>query len=489
MANEQTPITAPFVNRQKEMAELDSFHDRRGPQFMVVYGRRRIGKTSLLSHWLHGREKPKRRRGFYWVAHRTTPEVLLKGFSESLASCMGSAVTGRLTFASWEDAFEQMFTMAKEKPLVAVIDEFTYLMESVPGIASLLQKVWDARKTGSQLRLILCGSQYQMMHAQFFSPRQPLYGRATASMLLEEIEPAHLQQFLPRYSAIQAVETFSVIGGVPKYLEMWDDGAPVLKNIRELMLSPSTLFRHEALFLIHDEIAEPRTYLAIMEAIGGGLRTPVQIAKTTGLPITHVGKYMHQLLALRFVRRVQSAEAPDPGQTRLSRYEIADPFLRFHFEFICPHPTFVETHRTAQLMEMITARFDAYVGKTGYEELARRHVTALSEAGKLPFAAKHLGRAWSPQVEVDVFASDPKAQVALFGECRWQARKMDVEVLHELQTKAEGFPRLKKFKKHFMLFSRSGFTAALTRIAEAEDVTLVEGPLIEPILLAKKQKR
>ena len=475
----QNPITVPFINRQAEMGILDAFHDRAGPQFMVVYGRRRIGKTSLLSHWIHGRRKPGPRRGFYWVAHRATPDVLLKGFSEALASCMDGDLAGRVSFTSWEDAFQQMFALAKSRPLVAALDEFTYLMESVPGIASLLQKVWDARKTGSRLRLILCGSQYQMMHAQFTSPRQPLYGRATATMLLGEIEPRHLPQFLPRYSPVQIVETFSVIGGVPKYLEMWDDTAPVLQNIHDLLLSPDTLFRHEALFLIHDEIAEPRTYLAILEAIGGGLRTPMQIAKITGLPITHIGKYLNQLLALRFVRRVQSSEAPDPGQTRLSRYEITDPFLRFHFEFIHPHPTFMETRRTGQMMEMISARFDAYVGQTGYEELARRHVAALGERSRLPFTPKHLGRAWSARVEVDVFASDPKSQTAFFGECRWNTRKMDLETLRELQAKADDFPRLKKFKKHFALFSRSGFTAALTRAAEAEHILLVEGPLLE----------
>jgi uncharacterized protein len=490
MPSSQHPITVPFINRQPEMAILDAFHDRKGPQFMVVYGRRRIGKTSLLSHWIHGRAKPLRRRGFYWVAHRGTSDALLKGFSEALASCMDTELVGRLSFSSWEDAFQQMFALAKDAPLVAAIDELPYLMESVPGIASLLQNIWDQRKSGSRLRLILCGSQYQMMHAQFTDPKQPLYGRATASMQLGEIALPHLREFLPSYSAIQAVETFSVIGGVPKYLEMWNDSAPVLNNIADLLLSPDTLFRHEALFLIHDEIAEPRTYLAIMEAIGGGLRTPVQIAKTTGLPITHVGKYLHQLLALQFVRRVQSAEAPDPRQTRLSRYEIADAFLRFHFEFIHPHPTFMETRRTPQVMDMITTRFDAYVGKHGYEELARRHVTELSDQGKLPFVAKHLGRAWSPSVEVDIFASDPKAQTALFGECRWNTRKMDLETLRELQTKATGFPRLKKFQKHYILFSRSGFTATLTRAAEAEKVTLVEGPLLEfPAAKARKVRR
>ncbi len=478
----------PFVNRQEELAALDEFCDKAGSQFMVVYGRRRIGKTALIMHWLSGRPG-KKIRGFYWVAHRSTPEILLHSFSEALAACLDGEVTGRLSFASWEDAFVQMFALARQKALVVGIDEFPYLIESVPGIASLLQKVWDQQRRGSQLKLILCGSQYHMMHNQFFSPKQPLYGRATATMLLDEISPKHLGEFLPRYSPQQLVETYSVVGGVPKYLELWDDSAPVLMNVRKLILSRATMFRNEALFLIQDEIAEPRMYLALLEAIGCGLRTPVSISKITGLPITHVGKYLNHLMALRFVRRVQSAEAPNAAQTRLSRYEIRDPFMRFHFGFIHPHPGLVERNLTDQHMEMITGRFDAFVGKSGYEELARRQLESLGMAGKLPFKPSIVGRAWTPRAEVDVFALDRKSESVIFGECRWTSRKMDVSVLAELRSKAETFPRLTKWKKHYVLYSKSGFTAELTRLAAEEKVLLFEGPILElqPSTKAKRK--
>jgi uncharacterized protein len=478
--DENDPLTGEsFINRQADLKLLDELNARRGAQFVVVYGRRRIGKTALLNHWLHGRKGPNSPSGLYWVSHRATSEILLASFSEALVAALGKSISSGMRFGSWEDAFRQMFMLAEKRNLAVIIDEFPYLVECVPGIASLLQKLWDHFKAQSRLRLILCGSQYQMMHAQFFTPRQPLYGRATGTLLVEEIPPQHLSQFLPRYSPTQVVETFSVIGGVPKYLELWDDRAPVLKNIRDLLLSPATIFRHEALFLIHDEVAEPRTCLAVLEAMGGGLRTPVQISKTTGLPITHVGKYLHQLLALRMIRRVQSVEAPNPAQTRLSRYEITDPFLRFHFEFMQPHQDLLEMRRIDRHMEIITSRFESYAGKSGYEELARRYVTQLGDSGELPFSPRHVGRAWCSRAEVDVFASEPKSQSVLLGECKWTTRKVDVDVLLSLQDKAEAFPRLKKWKKHFMIFSRSGFTVALRKVAAAQDVTLIEGHLID----------
>jgi uncharacterized protein len=478
--------TSGFINRQRELDALDEIHGRKTAQLAVVFGRRRIGKTSLLNHWLKDRVLKRKQSGCYWVAHRSTSEILLREFSAVLASCM--KLNAQLSFASWTEAFHQMFVLAEKQTLTLILDEFTYLVESVPEVSTLLQKMWDARKAKSKLRLILCGSQYQLMNAQFFTPRQPLFGRATATMMVEEIPPAHLQKFLPRYSPAQVVETFSIIGGVPKYLELWDDTRSVLENVRRLLLSPATIFRHEAVFLIHDEIAEPRTYLALLQALGGGLRTPVQMAKTTGLPITHVGKYLHQLIALKFVRRVQSAEAPNPKQTRLSKYEICDPFLRFHFEFMHPYHELMETQRTERHMEIIQSNLDAHVGRNGYEELARRYVQQLSDHKQLSFMPTQLGRAWTPHAEVDIYAANAKEQVALFGECRWTTRKMDVDVLEALMKKVQTFTRLKKWKKHYILFSRNGFTGALSRLAKSQGIQLIEGALVDQAVPKLKSK-
>ena len=137
-----------------------------------------------------------------------------------------------------------------------------------------------------------------MMRKQFVSGNGPLYGRSTADLLLDEVTLKDLHLFLPRYSQDQVVETFGVIGGVPKYLEMWDDRKPVLANIESLILSPVTIFRQEAMFLIQDEISEPRTYLAVLEAIGCGAKTPAFIARYTGIAINHIGKYLGVLTEL-----------------------------------------------------------------------------------------------------------------------------------------------------------------------------------------------
>lgn len=461
-----------FVDRDRELQQLDSILERGGPQFVVLHGRRRIGKTALLTHWM---DRVGVGRKAYWVAHRTSADVLLRGFSEAVAQMLPMGTAG-IVFSDWTVALRQVFALAREDRVILALDEFPYLLESVPEIPSLLQALWDQESPGTQLSLVLCGSHYRMMRDQLLSPRQPLFGRATATLHLEEIGPSDLDPFLPRYSARQLVETYSVIGGVPKYLELWNDGRPVLRNVEDLILSPSSLFRHEAFMLIHDEIAEPRTYLAILECLGAGLKTPADLAARTGIAINHMGKYLHTLVELRLVRRVLSEDVLDRQHTRVSRYEIRDPFLRFHFQFVYRHPDLIEQERTGRLIEIIRARFDSHVGRTGYEELARRAVAVAGDHDELPFQPLHVGRAWSRQAEIDVVGISRQEGAVLLGECKWHGTKVGPDLLAHLRARAEKLPRLDGLRKHFALFSRSGFTKQLQRQASEEGVILFEGP-------------
>ena len=467
-----------FVDRETELQQLETILQGDGPQLVVVYGRRRIGKTALLTHWL-GRMGTGRHA--YWVAHRTSSDVLLRGFSDAIARLLAAPAEG-IVFSDWAAGLKQVFALAREERLVLVLDEFPYLVQSVPAFPSLLQTLWDQESPDTQLVLVLCGSHYQMMQDQLLSPRQPLYGRATATMQLDEIALTDLSKFLPRYRAHQIVEAYSVVGGVPKYLELWNDGTPVLRNVEELILSPASLFRHEALMLIQDEIAEPRTYLAILECLGAGLKAPAGLAADTGIAINHMGKYLHTLVGLRLVRRVLSEDVPDRTRTRVSRYEIRDPFLRFHFHFVYRYPELVEQERTGRLLEMIRSVFARYVGRTGYEELARRAVAAAGDRGELPFEPVYVGRAWSRSAEIDVVAINRKDNAVLLGECKWHSTKMGAEVLGHLRVRGEKLERIHGFKKHYALFSRSGFTRQLERQAGEEGVILFEGPELERVI-------
>lgn len=460
-----------FINRVKEVKLLEEVCRRPGAQFVALYGRRRIGKTALLTHWLG-----KRGRGeaVYWMAYRSSPKILLARFSQALQPLTGGTDPD-FTFSSWETAFRELARMARDRRVVVVLDEWPYVLESVPGMATLLQAVWDHDLKQSRVMLILSGSHYSMMHHELLSPGGALYGRTTADIRLDAIEPSGLGGFLPKYSEAQRIETYSVIGGVPKYLEMWNDSWPVFRNIEEVVLSPATIFRQEPAFLIQEELPDARTYLSLLDAIGTGMKTPSGMADVSGLALPHVGKYLQTLLFLGMVRREVSLDVEDPGHTRTTRYEIADPYLRFHFTFLRPGSSLLEQNRMGPLMRSIRAGFDAYVGRTGYEDVCRRALIGLGDSGELPFVPERVGRAWTRNAEFDVAAIDRKYRAVILGECKWTARRMDRGVLEDLERKAALFRRLKDFKVTYALFCRSGFEKRLVTEAASRGMLLFEG--------------
>jgi len=460
-----------FINRKEELRLMDEVYQRPGAQLVALYGRRRIGKTTLLTHWI-GKRGPS--EAVYWVAYRSSPKIQLARFSQALQPLSGGTDPA-FTFSSWEVAFSELARMAQERRVVVVIDEWPYVLESVPGIATLLQAMWDQVLKKSQVMLILAGSHYHMMHHELLAPSGALYGRTTADLRLDAIEPSCLSAFLPRYSETQRIETYSIIGGVPKYLEMWNDSWPVLRNIEEVILSPVTIFRQEPAFIIQDELPEPRTYLSILDAIGTGMKSPSGIAEVSGLALPHIGKYLQTLLFLGLVRREISLDAPDPEHTRATRYEIADPYLRFHFTFLRPGNSLLEQNRIGPLMQTIRAGFDAYVGHTGYEEACRRMLITLGDSGNLPFVPERIGRVWTRTAEFDVAAIDHKAQTVILGECKWTTQKMGLDVLKNLERKTALFKRLEGFKVSYALFCRSGFDRRLVAEAASRGIMLFEG--------------
>jgi AAA+ ATPase superfamily predicted ATPase len=262
-----------FYDRKKEIELLNDIYNRSGAQFVVLYGRRRIGKTSLITHWLNHNIKA---TSIYRVAHKSSSEMLPEKFSRVVRPNIPN-MDVEFRFKDWDSALRQVVYSAEHRRIILAIDEFPYLLEAVPEISSIMQMIWDQLGGKSKIILILSGSHYHMMFKEFSSGKGPLYGRSTAELLLEEIDFPDIGLFLPRYSPVQLVETYSVIGGVPKYLEMWEDRKTIFKNIEDIILSPVTIFRQEAIFLIQDEISEPRTYLAILEDIGNGTKTPSMI--------------------------------------------------------------------------------------------------------------------------------------------------------------------------------------------------------------------
>jgi AAA+ ATPase superfamily predicted ATPase len=468
-----------FVNRERELATLDELWAHPGSQFLVLYGRRRVGKTTLMLHWGAGKST------LFWTARRTSPANLLGDFSRALYRFERpeSQLDPAFAYPSWEMAFRHLAQLAADRRILLVLDELPYAFAADPALASTLQVLWDHHLSHTQLFLVIAGSVVGMIEQELLAYNAPLYGRATAKMLLSPLPLSALSDFYPRYSDVQRLTVYAIVGGIPTYLRVFDDGRPVGDNVRQRILSEVSLFLNEPYFLIQDEIQQPRNHLAVLQAIGGGQRRLSDIAQAAGLDRSHVGKYLNTLVRLRLVQRIVPVTVRQPARSRRGRYVIADPYLRFYFRFLAPRQEWIEQGRLDRLWTEIERQLDAFVGLTAFETLCRRWTIAQGDAGRLSFVPERVGAYWDRHTQVDVAAISWSEQSLLLGEAKWTHQPVGTDVLDALQAKTTAVRAALArdanaqdavpWAIQYVLFAQSGFTAALRARAADEGVRLV----------------
>lgn len=463
-----------FVGRQREVDELNDVVARPGAQFILVYGRRRVGKTTLILHWAKQTGRPV----IYWVATRDTPALLRQGFMRAVWNWAHPGSQAIPRFESWQEVFAATADLIGNQPVILLIDEFSYAVESDPALPSNLQAAWDHLFKDRQLTIVLAGSHIGVMVEQM-SYHAPLYGRFTAQLPVMPLAFSALADFLPRYTAAERVAVYAVVGGIPAYLEPFDAAQSFSTNLKALFMQRTGLFRSEPFILIGDVIRrETQTYEAILKAIAAGQRTPSEIGSVLGQPASYLSPYLKNLDALRLVeRRVPVTVPRDQRQaSRNSRYHLADPYLRFYFRFIAPNLDLVEQELSDVLWERIGDQFRAFVGATAFEELCREWVLLQARAQQLPMTPEIVGSHWAADAQVDVVAINWHDRTLLLGECKWGVKPVDRSVIRELLEKTPkvvSTPALSSaehgqtWQVHYALFARAGFTDAAR--AEAAD--------------------
>lgn len=459
-----------FINRERELAALERLWTRaeQEAQLVVVYGRRRTGKTALLRRFVQG--KP----AVFWTAENTSAANLLRGFSQALWRYANPDVRpdAAFTFGSWEQAFRYAGRLAREQRSVVVIDEFPYASGALPVLPSLLQRLWDEYLTQTHLFLVLCGSSIGMMEQQVLAYRAPLYGRRTGQLLLRPLAFADARFFFPAYSPVQQVTAWAILGGVPAYLRLFSDRHPVMTNIREQILDSSSFLYYEPRFLVYAELREPRTSLAILEAIATGHHRQSDIVRVTGLERGLIGRTLATLRDLHLVERHVPATEPYPHKSRKGHYLLSDHFLRFWFRFVWPFQDRLDVGDITQAERTISEQLSSFVGQA-FEVLCREWIRQQGARGQLSFEPECVGSWWSRQSQVDVVALNRSERVILLGEAKWLRRPVGVDILEGLKRRgAQAIPG-DGWTVHYALFSRSGFTSGLHCRAEEERVMLV----------------
>ncbi len=462
-----------FVDRQQELDFLNSLLRRTRPSpahLILLYGRRRVGKTVLARHWAESTGLST----VYWPAEREPAGLQRR---KLYARILDAPMAQAPTFESWADLWAAFAHGLGDERQILIIDEVTYAAESDPAFLSALQHAWDENLKHSGLILILSGSHVHTMET-LLARGSPLFGRFTGQWHLQPLEFSALRQFFPRWSADERVAAYAIVGGIPAYLEWLQPDRSLVDNIREVMLAPGGLFVAEPELLLYDEVRDPRVYQAILQAIGAGAHTLNDISNSTLTSKTHLSAYLSRLQELRLVERRLPATVPSEKirVSRMGRYHIADPFLRFYYRFIAPQRAEVG-YRPEDVLTNIQDHLRAFVGATAFEELCREWV---SRAERVPFEPQQVGSHWSRQVQVDVLAVSWRDKAILAGECKWGMDKVPRETLVDFLEDAT--PKLLSdlaaqgidWVAHHVMFSRAGFTPAAQAWAREHSWILVD---------------
>ena len=445
----------PFVGRSAELGLLDRLWAQPGAQLLVLYGRRRIGKTRLLTHWI----RHTGHRALFWSAYENPIEIQLREFSKAVFNFTNPSFPAphEFSYATWEQALAQVAQLAGERRLALFLDEFTFLIAADKSIPGMFQKMWDQVLERTNLFLCLTGSHLGMMHRGVLDHQAPLYGRATALKQLMPLPFGTTREYFPHLSAEERVTLYAIFGGVPMYWKLVDKGKPLAESLVEILFGQGQLIDNEANLLLHDYLAELRHYSAILRAIAGGNTLFGDIQKETLIQKTGLPQYLNNLQTTGYVARYDSVTARKA--TKLGRYTITDPFLRFYFRFLFGRRDQLTLGEPDQAHTEFQLHLRDFIGAHTWEELCREWVLRAANRGEIPLYPDYVESAWSKTGQIDVVGINRKERHLLLGECKWTSEAQEASVLRALVAKTDlALPDRGKWKILFLGFAKNGWT-------------------------------
>lgn len=462
-----------FINRIRELAFLNDRYQGDQSELLIVYGRRRTGKSALLREFCRGKTHA------YYLAAQLTEQENLEQFRRILLAEHADPLLASMRFTDWEVALNYVTRLAEQGRFILVLDEFPYLCQVNPALPSLLQRWWDTIGKSSNIFLLLCGSHLRFMENEILAESSPLYGRQSGQIRLTSLLPWDAARFFPERTPREQLELYGVFGGIPAYLERIDTTQDLATNLFREVLSPLGYFYDEVSFLLRTELSQISTYLSLLIAIAGGATRVGEIGSRAGIPATSAVKYLSVLQGMGLVRREVPASEAHPEKSKRGIYRINDPFIAFWCRFILPCQSLLEAGQANTVWrEFIQPALDTHLGRV-FEEVCQQYVMHRwhDRHTGTPLRA---GCWWNGNAEIDLLAPlrVDGQQVTLLGECKWWHAPVGLNVLRELQAKAPLLPVPYGESVRYALFSASGFTDELREYAMSNEVTLVDAEMM-----------
>ena len=452
-----------FVGRHQELEQLNQAYQENNFQFTVIYGRRRIGKTSLINEFL------KDKKAIYYVALEENAEDNLKRFSDAISILKNTDQGGKEKFANFEECFKEITRLAQKQRVILVIDEFPYLAKAYPTISSMLQSYIDHEFKETNLFLILCGSSMSFMERQVLGYQSPLYGRRTLALKLEPFKLSEAHEMLPKLSKEDAFIINTVCGGVPQYLSYMSDSMSVADNIKKNFLSKSGRLFDEPNNLLQQELRDPTNYNSIINAIASGASKHSKIAQSAHLQTGPLTTYLNNLIDLGIVEKKLPVTEQKKSKSKNIVYRICDGMFRFWYTFVGKQTDLIERGLTDLAWVKVQKGLSDFMGPE-FEKYSQDFMWSQDMNEKIvPNPFIHLGNWWGTdkrthqQVELDIVGFSDDERDGYFGECKWKNEPIPRSVLKKLIANSETF---KYPIKHYYLFSKSGFTDSCQELAK-----------------------
>ncbi len=450
-----------FVDRNKELSFLEDEYQKKASSLVIIYGRRRTGKTALLSRFLQDKD------GLYFLASEESETVNRNNFAAAAleyinVECSDTNKEQTVNFHVWDDIFRYIL-MKKEKPLI-LIDEFQYLGKVNPAFPSILQRIWDTLLKDSSAMVVLCGSLISMMKSQTLNYSSPLYGRRTGQLRLRQIPFSYYHDFMPELSYEKQIERYAVTGGVPKYIEMFVDYENIYDAIQHNVLNSSMFLYDEPEFLLQNEVEDIGSYFSVIRTIAQGAHKLGEIALRLEISQDSLASYLDTLIDLDILEKEVPVNERNPEKSKKVLYRIKDNYILFWFRFVYPYKGQLEIGNQEYVMKRIREHLIDHHISYVYEDICRERLMHLD------LNLMKVGRYWEKDIEIDLLGINEDERRIVFGECKYWIGQVGMNIMTALQEKSKCVRWHEGDREEiFVLFSIHGFTKELKEYAAAKE--------------------
>lgn len=429
-----------LIDREEEMAFLEEAYAENKSQMIVLYGRRRVGKTYLLQHFM------KSKKHTYYLCTKGNEVEQIRILSRMVGETFGDTALVLSPFSDWRTLFIYLHEKAQKEKFLLVIDEFPYLINANSAITSIFQKYWDEYLSKTKIMLVLCGSSISMMENEVLAHKSPLYGRRTGQWKVRPMDFEKSLEFFPKgVSVKEAVGIYAITGGVPFYLAELDLSKTAVENILLKIAKKGKLLYEEGEILLKEELRDPSTYFSILEAMSSGNTKQTEIANRAGMPSTALPRYLSTLERLEYVEKI--VPVTEPKGSKKTIYKIKDNFLEFWFKFIYPNRSYIEESNYKKFGEILDVYFEKHISFV-FEGICKDFLKRQNAKNHLPAYFTKTGTWYGyyrdentyerKSVEIDIVSLEEKEAGILFAECKWQdlSKKEAEKLIYGLKEKA-----------------------------------------------------